>query len=96
MLEWASLLFKSVEAVPSSPRLQVPIPAQYRVATFQYILHEGTEDPTRELLLTVGLWGVALHDEILVFNQGFWQKDHALWAELQKVVHLTRIALTIA
>lgn len=65
----------------------MPIPAQYRVVQYQYILHEGPEDPINELLFSVGLWESQLHDEILVFNQGYWRKDHALWAELQKVSH---------
>jgi transitional endoplasmic reticulum ATPase len=35
-------------------------------------------------LLAAGAWANALHDEIWVFNQGFWQKDHGLWVEVQK------------
>ncbi|GLB33979.1 putative ATPase associated with various cellular activities (AAA) [Lyophyllum shimeji] len=50
----------------------------------RYILHDGPEDPSRLLLLAAGAWAVQLHDEIWVFNQGYWQKDHGLWAEIQK------------
>ncbi len=35
-------------------------------------------------LASVGSWAAQLHEEILVFNQGFWQKDHELWEEVQK------------
>ena len=34
--------------------------------------------------MAVGAWAVELHEEIWVFNQGFWQKDHNLWLEIQK------------
>ena len=27
---------------------------------------------------------VQLHEEILVFNQGFWSKNHELWVDVQK------------
>ena len=49
-----------------------------------YILHEGPEQPARLLLLTAGAWAAELHEEIWVFNNGFWQKNHDLWAEIQK------------
>ncbi len=44
----------------------------------------GSEDPARSLLLAAGLWSDRLHNEIWVFNQGYWQKDPALWTEVQK------------
>ncbi|KAG5648905.1 hypothetical protein DXG03_000254 [Asterophora parasitica] len=44
----------------------------------------GTDDASRLLLLAVGAWSVQLHDEIWVFNEGWWQKDHELWADIQK------------
>jgi transitional endoplasmic reticulum ATPase len=47
-------------------------------------LHEGPQGPSEELLLTAGIWGNQLHDEILVFNQGWWSKSRSLWAEVQK------------
>lgn len=50
----------------------------------QYLLHEGSEEPIRELLMAAGTWENALHQEIYVFNQGFWNKDRVLWEEVQK------------
>ena len=35
-------------------------------------------------MMAAGGWNAQLHDEILVFNSGFWQKDHRLWSEVQK------------
>jgi len=49
-----------------------------------YILHEGPEDPSRALVMAAAAWNNQLHDEILVYNQGFWAKSHALWTEVQK------------
>lgn len=49
-----------------------------------YVVHDGPEDHTRSLLIAAGAWNAQLHDEILVYNSGFWQKDHALWVEVQK------------
>lgn len=44
----------------------------------------GPEDPSRLLLLASGAWENELHDEIWVYDQGWWSKDHALWSEIQK------------
>lgn len=44
----------------------------------------GPEDVSRLLLLTAGAYGDALHDEIWVYDQGWWQKSRSLWAEVQK------------
>lgn len=49
-----------------------------------WILHEGPEVHSRNLLVTAGAWRDELHDEIWVFDQGRWQKSHGLWAEVQK------------
>lgn len=49
-----------------------------------FILHEGPEEPARDFVLAAGIWREQLHDEIWVFNQGFWEKDHGLWVEVQK------------
>jgi len=49
-----------------------------------FILHQGPETVPLSFLASVGTWGAQLHEEVLVFNQGFWQKDHALWEEIQK------------
>ena len=49
-----------------------------------YILHEGSEEPARKLLLAAGIWQQEVHDEIWVFNQGIWSKDSGLWRDVQK------------
>lgn len=49
-----------------------------------FIVHDGPEQPSRHLLMAAGLWAAELHDEILVFDQGFWNKSAALWEEIQK------------
>ena len=36
------------------------------------------------MLLAAGSWFNQLHQEILIYNQGFWNKDHNLWIEVQK------------
>jgi hypothetical protein len=46
-------------------------------------LPSGPQDAARELILNAGLWNNNLHDEIWVYNQGFWQKDYALWQSIQ-------------
>ncbi|TBU32974.1 P-loop containing nucleoside triphosphate hydrolase protein [Dichomitus squalens] len=51
--------------------------------TQQYVLHEGPEEPARALVLAAGGWAAQLHQEVLVFNQGFWRKDHDMWLDLQ-------------
>jgi hypothetical protein len=47
-------------------------------------LHEGSEAAARDFIFAAGVWREELHDEIWVFNQGFWNKDHGLWTEIQK------------
>ncbi|KII94889.1 hypothetical protein PLICRDRAFT_128201 [Plicaturopsis crispa FD-325 SS-3] len=49
-----------------------------------FILHEGPEAPARSLLLAAGSYQNDLHEEIWIFNQGFWSKSHSLWVEVQK------------
>ena len=52
--------------------------------TYQFLVHEGTsEQPSKDLLVAAGGWSQALHDEIWVFNQGFWNKDSRLWQGIQ-------------
>lgn len=48
-----------------------------------FILHEGPEAPARLLLLEAGAYAEKLHNEIWVFNQGFWQKNAQLWQDVQ-------------
>jgi transitional endoplasmic reticulum ATPase len=50
----------------------------------QFLLHEGPAAHARDLLLKAGLWQDDLHEEIWVFDQGMWRKDHSLWSEVQK------------
>lgn len=52
--------------------------------TQHWILHEGPETNSRNLVLTAGAWREALHDEIWQFDGGQWEKNHALWVEVQK------------
>jgi len=53
-------------------------------ATYSYLVHDGPPEPAHRLLLEAGLWSQELHNEIWVFNQGFWRKDAELWYEIQK------------
>ncbi|KAI0053596.1 P-loop containing nucleoside triphosphate hydrolase protein [Auriscalpium vulgare] len=59
-------------------------PVGFSDVSMHFLLHEGPEDLSRELLLSAGIWADQLHDEIWVFNQGFWNKDGGLWKEVQK------------
>ena len=47
----------------------------FGVYTQHYVLHEGPVEPAQRLLLAAGAWANELHNEIWVFNQGFWQKN---------------------
>ncbi|PVF94770.1 P-loop containing nucleoside triphosphate hydrolase protein [Serendipita vermifera] len=49
-----------------------------------WILHKGNEEPIYALLSTVGSWLQELHEEVLVYDQGFWQKDANLYQEIQR------------
>ena len=44
----------------------------------------GTEAPARSLLISAGSWAEQLHNEIWVYNEGFWEKDRSLWNQVQK------------
>ena len=49
-------------------------------------MHDHPNDQhARQLLLEAGVWGQGLHEEIWVFDRGFWSKDAKLWLEVQKV-----------
>ena len=48
------------------------------------VVWPGPEEVSRLLLLAAGAWADQLHEEIWVYNQGFWRKDHGLWKEIQK------------
>ncbi|KAJ6628802.1 P-loop containing nucleoside triphosphate hydrolase protein [Mycena sp. CBHHK59/15] len=55
----------------------------FGMTTEFFILHEGPEGPARSLVLNAGSWDQSLHEEMWVFNQGFWSKDHELWVAVQ-------------
>jgi transitional endoplasmic reticulum ATPase len=38
---------------------------------------------TDKLLLAVGAWSTELHEEIYVFDDGYWAKNHDLWSSVQ-------------
>jgi transitional endoplasmic reticulum ATPase len=48
----------------------------------QYIL--GEKSAVRSLVEAAGRWQSVLHDEIWVYNQGYWQKDAALYQSILK------------
>ncbi|KAN0097427.1 P-loop containing nucleoside triphosphate hydrolase protein [Tylopilus felleus] len=49
------------------------------IKTVYFILHDGPEQPARDFVLATCLYTEQAHDEIWVFNRGFWSKDNALW-----------------
>ncbi|KAI0268229.1 P-loop containing nucleoside triphosphate hydrolase protein [Gloeopeniophorella convolvens] len=57
-------------------------PSGFSTTTQTFVLYEGPQSFTRELLLAAGVWADQLHDELWVFNQ-FWTKDSGLWQAIQ-------------
>lgn len=55
-----------------------------RIIKLTYHFWPGPQEVSRLLLLAAGAWADQLHEEIWVYNQGLWRKDHALWKEIQK------------
>lgn len=60
---------------------------------FNYILVDGAtsklgqqaaEKQSDELIAAATVWGLELHDEVLVFDGGMWQKSAELWDNIQK------------
>ncbi|KAJ3552370.1 hypothetical protein NM688_g4183 [Phlebia brevispora] len=49
-----------------------------------FLVYEGPEEHSRALLAIAGSWTNDLHNEIYVFDGGFWAKDKKLWIEIQK------------
>jgi hypothetical protein len=49
----------------------------------EYSTQEGKDSPTDQLLLSVGAWSTQLHDEIYVFDDGYWSKSRELWKSVQ-------------
>ena len=64
--------------------------AQYNVgglrggqSTVHFLVHNDTAR-CQALLAAAGAWQVQLHEELLFFDDGHWQKSHQLWVEVQK------------
>jgi len=61
-------------------------------SVINYILHKPEDHgsvkpmttPTDNLITAVAQYSLELHEEILVFDQGWWQKNHELWESVQK------------
>ncbi|MCJ1397465.1 hypothetical protein MMC11_000658 [Xylographa trunciseda] len=64
----------------------------YGLPLYTYILCEPTGQETAAsastfadaLILVASKWSLELHGEVWVFDQMFWQKNSALWEEVQK------------
>ena len=50
--------------------------------TNQYII--GPRSVANELIIAAGYHGASLHNEIWVYDYGYWQKDANLWATMNK------------
>ncbi|KAH8106023.1 P-loop containing nucleoside triphosphate hydrolase protein [Cristinia sonorae] len=59
-------------------------PAGFGESVVQYVLHDGPAENVEALVLAAGMFEHELHEEIFVFNQGWWSKDPGLWREVQK------------
>ncbi|KAK7949531.1 hypothetical protein PG988_016170 [Apiospora saccharicola] len=57
--------------------------AGYPTVRNYYIL-TANKSQAQQLLLEAGRWGADLHDEIWVFDQGYWQKSRELYTSIQK------------
>ena len=55
----------------------------YANETYQYLLSPSVE-ATESLVLKAGQWSSVLHNEIYVFDQGFWQKSSELYDSVMK------------
>ncbi|KAF8456582.1 P-loop containing nucleoside triphosphate hydrolase protein [Terfezia claveryi] len=61
---------------------------------FQFLVHEpkkqsnleseNSKELVKNLILRASYWGQELHNEVWVYDHGFWQKDAALWDGMQK------------
>ncbi|KAF8419401.1 P-loop containing nucleoside triphosphate hydrolase protein [Tirmania nivea] len=45
---------------------------------------ENSKELVKDLILRASYWGQELHNEVWVFDDGYWQKDAALWDGMQK------------
>ena len=55
----------------------------YANQTFQYLL-SPSEAATDKLVLEAGQWSSVLHNEIYVFDQGYWSKSSELYESVMK------------
>ncbi|CAE6440785.1 unnamed protein product [Rhizoctonia solani] len=59
--------------------------AGFGMTTQHFILKEGKDETASiGLLMAAGYQFGQIGDSILVFNDGYWQNDYALWEEVQK------------
>ncbi|KAF8605324.1 P-loop containing nucleoside triphosphate hydrolase protein [Ceratobasidium sp. AG-I] len=59
--------------------------AGFGTTTEHFILKEGKDETASlGLIMAAGYSDGAVGDSILVFNEGYWQNDYALWEEVQK------------
>jgi len=60
-------------------------PEGYSVIRAHYFLHsEKEKTDVEDIVLQACAYTMELHQEILVFNNGVWSKDHVLWKSVQK------------
>jgi transitional endoplasmic reticulum ATPase len=57
--------------------------SSYPAITNHYILSRSSHK-VDELIKEATVWGGELHDEVWVFDQGYWQKSRELWNSVQK------------
>ncbi|CAE6411716.1 unnamed protein product [Rhizoctonia solani] len=57
----------------------------FGITTQHFILKEGKDETASlGLLMAAGYQSGQIGDSVLVFNDGYWQNDYALWEEIQK------------
>lgn len=57
----------------------------YPTVRNQYLVSSSEDDSAANaLVMAAGQYGTQLHNEVWVFNRGYWQKDRALWESVQK------------
>jgi transitional endoplasmic reticulum ATPase len=55
----------------------------YQTPPLQYVIG-GTDELANELIMEVGAWSQLLRNEIWVYDQGYWQKDAAMYRSVKK------------
>lgn len=66
--------------------------AAFGAGVVNYILRKREGEPDQQpqdsvsdgLVAAASKYGLDLHQEILVYDQGYWQKNHELWESVQK------------